>query len=130
VLGWAATAALRQRGLKSGVGRWSEQHLTPYLFTKFLALVGQDRPIEVGDTLADSLVLLRQGRRADVDLAMWRRLFMLVGGFPELLAPTRDRPDDDESSRLLESQQVLPNDAVERAIYNDIPQSFGLGVAG
>lgn len=50
---------------------------------------------------------------------------MLVGGFPELLAPTRDRPDD-EPSRLLESQQVLRNDAVERAIYKDIPQFFGV----
>jgi predicted AAA+ superfamily ATPase len=51
---------------------------------------------------------------------------MLVGGFPELLTAVRDRPDDDESSRLLESQQVLRNDAVERAVYKDIPQSFGV----
>lgn len=122
----SATAALRQRRLESGVGRWSEQHLTPYLFTEFLALVGQDRPVEVGGTLAASVALLRQGRRADADLAVWRRMFMLVGGFPELLAPTRDRPDDDEPSRLLESQQVLRSDAVERAIYKDIPQSFGV----
>ncbi len=122
----SATAALRERRLESGVGRWSEQNLTPYLFTEFLALVEQDRPVEVGDTLADSLDLLRQGQRADLDLAAWRRLFMLVGGFPELLTATRARPDEDESSRLLESQQVLRTDAVERAIYKDIPQSFGV----
>lgn len=123
----SATAALRERRLESGVGRWSEQHLTPYLFTEFLALVEQDRPVEVGDTLRDSLNLLRRGRRADEDLAAWRRLFMLVGGFPELLTTaSRDRPDEDESSRLLESQEVLRTDAVERAIYKDIPQSFGV----
>jgi predicted AAA+ superfamily ATPase len=122
----SATAALRERRLESGVGRWSEQHLTPYLFTEFLALVERDRPVEVGDTLADSLARLRHGQRADRDLAGWRRLFMLVGGFPELLTAARDRPDEDEPSRLLESQQVLRADAVERAIYKDIPQSFGV----
>jgi uncharacterized protein len=122
----SATAALRERRLESGVGRWSEQNLTPYLFTEFLALVERDRPVEVGETLADSLDLLRQGQRADPDLAALRRLFMLVGGFPELLTATRAQPDDDESSRLLESQQVLRTDAVERAIYKDIPQSFGV----
>lgn len=122
----SATAALRERRLESGVGRWSEQHLTPYLFTEFLALVGRDRPVEVGATLADSLSRLRQGQRAERDLAGWRRLFMLVGGFPELLTTASDRPGDDEPSRLLESQQVLRADAVERAIYKDIPQSFGV----
>lgn len=122
----SATAALRERRLESGVGRWSEQHLTPYLFTEFLALVEKDRPVDVGDTLADGLARLRQGQRADQELAAWRRLFMLVGGFPELLTAARDRPDEDEPSRLLESQQVLRADAVERAIYKDIPQSFGV----
>jgi len=121
----SATAVLRERRLESGVGRWSEQHLTPYLFTEFLDLVGQGREIEVAETLADTLAALPAGQRAGVDLAAWRRRFMLVGGFPELLTTARDRPDD-ESSRLLESQQVLRNDAVERAVYKDIPQSFGV----
>lgn len=49
---------------------------------------------------------------------------MLVGGFPELL--NRRVEGEDEASQLLESQQVLRADAVERAIYKDIPQSFGL----
>lgn len=122
----SATAALRERRLESGVGRWSEQHLTPYLFTEFLALVRQERPVDLGGTLADSLVQLRQGQRADPGMATWRRLFMLVGGFPELLTAAHDRPDEDEPSRLLESQQVLRTDAVERAIYKDIPQSVGV----
>jgi predicted AAA+ superfamily ATPase len=122
----SATAALRERRLESGVGRWSEQHLTPYLFTEFLDLVGEHPTVAVGATLAESLALLPQGERADRSLAAWRRLFMLVGGFPELLTAARDRPDADEPSRLLESQQVLRSDAVERAIYKDIPQSFGV----
>ena len=122
----SATAALRERRLESGVGRWSEQHLTPYLFSEYLALVGQDRAVDVGATLSDSVTRLRRGQRAESELAALRRSFMLVGGFPELLTAGRDRPDEDESSRLLESQQVLRNDAVERAVYKDIPQSFGV----
>lgn len=122
----SATAALRERRLESGVGRWSEQHLTPYLFPEFLDLIGQGEAPVVGDTLADSLDSLSQGQRGGEGLAAWRRIFMLVGGFPELLTSTRGRPDEDESGRLLESQQVLRSDAVERAIYKDIPQSFGV----
>lgn len=122
----SATAALRDRRLESGVGRWSEQHLTPYLFTEFLDLVGVRRGLDVvADTLADTLRALPAGRRPDPEHAAWRRLFMLVGGFPELLTSITSRSDD-ESSRLLESQQVLRNDAVERAVYKDIPQSFGV----
>lgn len=122
----SATAALRERRLESRVGRWSEQHLTPYLFAEFLALVGQHRTVSIGENLAESLGLLRPGQKADADLAGWRRLFMLVGGFPELLTAVRDRPNEDEPTRLLESQRVLRSDAVERAIYKDIPQSFGV----
>ena len=50
---------------------------------------------------------------------------MLIGGFPELLTLPRDRPNDD-GTRLIESQQILRSDAVERAVYKDIPQSFGV----
>lgn len=122
----SASAALRERRLESGIGRWSEQHLTPYLFTEFLDLVGEGRPVDVEPTLAETLTTLAQGRRADPALGVWRRQFMLVGGFPELLTASRDRPDADESTRLLESQQILRSDAVERAVYKDIPQSFGV----
>ena len=33
---------------------------------------------------------------------------------------------DDEASALLQSQRILRNDAIERAIYKDIPQAFGV----
>ncbi len=121
----SATAALREGRLESGVGRWTEQNLTPYLFNEFLDLVGQPTQVDTAETLAESIALLTPGRRADGDLASWRRLFMLVGGFPELLTATTSRTTD-EGNRLLESQQILRSDAVERAVYKDIPQSFGV----
>jgi hypothetical protein len=122
----SATAALRDRRLESGAGRWSEQHLTPYLFTEFLDLVGARPPLDaVDDTLAATVRSLPVGRRPDADHAVWRRLFMLVGGFPELLTSITSRSDD-ESNRLLESQQVLRDGAVERAVYKHTPQSFGV----
>lgn len=122
----SATAALRDRRLESGVGRWAEQHLTPYLFPEFLDLVHSPVELEVSDSLAATLRNLPSGHRSEPRLDNLRRLFMLVGGFPELLNPGRQDVDSDEPNRLLESQQVLRNDAVERAIYKDIPQSFGV----
>ena len=35
----SATAALRDRKVESGVGRWEEQHLTPYLLPEFLDML-------------------------------------------------------------------------------------------
>lgn len=120
----SATAALRERRRESGIGRWSEQHLTPYLFSEFLELVGQPQDVDVGDTLADSLSRLEPEQRSLPALEQLRRSFMLIGGFPELL--TGVGRETDERDQLLESQQVLRSDAVERAVYKDIPQSFGL----
>lgn len=123
----SATAALRERRLESGVGRWSEQHLTPYLFPEFLDLVDKRPPIDVDDDLGASVAALPTGRRSNDSLASLRRAFMLIGGFPELLSrhPQTYSPES-ESDRLLQSQQVLRTDAVERAVYKDIPQSFGV----
>ncbi|MGH8884915.1 MAG: ATP-binding protein [Egibacteraceae bacterium] len=122
----SATAALRDRRLESGVGRWSEQFLAPYLFTEFLDLVGQTATIEVGPTLADTIDGLPQRLPDELLIEARRRRFLLVGGFPELLSGERADHGGDERARLLESQQVLRSDAVERAIYKDIPQSFGV----
>ena len=122
----SATAALRERCLESGIGRWSEQHLTPYLFPEFLDLIGRRPPVDISDDLGASVAALAPGRRSGDDVAAWRRMFMLVGGFPELLSRLPENASDDESDRLLQSQQILRSDAVERAIYKDIPQSFGV----
>jgi predicted AAA+ superfamily ATPase len=123
----SATAALRHRRLESGIGRWSEQYLAPYSFAEFLDLLGHQLDLPLGDTLAESLRRL-PGRVSDRPrLAELRRRFMLIGGFPELLRTERGDPSGrDDGTRLLESQQLLRADAVERAVYKDIPQSYGV----
>lgn len=122
----SATAALKERRVESGVGRWEEQYLMPYLFDEFLHLIGSQPEIVVERTLGQTLRALPSGRPADAALGRWRRVFLFVGGFPELIA--RQHPDEqpDESNLLLASQRVLRSDAVERTIYKDIPQSFGV----
>lgn len=122
----SATAALRDRRHESGVGRWAEQYLTPYSFGEFLALREIRHSVEAGTTLSDSLQSIAYEQSSTPDeIARYRRLFLLVGGFPELLSALRTDADRlvDE---LLESQQVLRTDAVERAVYKDIPQTFGV----
>ena len=121
----SATAALRDRRMESGVGRWSEQYLTPYQFPEYLDLIDHPYEVRTGHSLAETLRYLPRGQYADADLMAARSRFMLVGGFPELLAADhgRDRPDED---LVLGSQQILRSDAVERAVYKDIPQSFGV----
>ena len=123
----SATAALRDRKMESGVGRWDEQHLGPYLLPEFLGLAGaQPAAVPAGETLAGALRGLPAGRRAGEDLGGPRLRLTMVGGFPELLASAA-RADPDEATlkgQILESQRVLRGDAVERAVYKDIPQSF------
>lgn len=122
----SATAALRERHLESGVGRWEEQYLAPYLFDEYLGLLGRDpTTINVGRTLGETLAIAAEGAWWDPSIASLRQRFSLVGGFPELLL-LGDSGLDDETY-LLRSQRVLRSDAVERAIYKDIPQAFGVG---
>jgi uncharacterized protein len=124
----SATAALRRRRTESGVGRWEEQFLMPYLFTEFLDLAGIELDIAVGESLAETLTTAIDARIDLSRLERWRKLFVLVGGFPELLLENLadEAPEIDPVSSLLESQRVLRTDAIERAVYKDIPQSFGV----
>lgn len=123
----SATAALRDRALESGVGRWTEQHLMPYQFGEFLDLLAHESaPVTPGETLADTLRSLTAGTRADPELRRLRDAFLIMGGFPELLVEYRAARQDDLPALLLRSQRLLRSDAVERAIYKDIPQSFGV----
>lgn len=150
----SATAALRDRRLESGVGRWTEQVLTPYLLPEYLELLNISYPVQAGETLAESLAALAGGQHSSPELKQTRRRLMLVGGFPELLLadhlrPRHEEPDlglgsqhvlrsqpelfeadlwprREEPDLVLESQHVLRSDAVERALYKDIPQSYGV----
>ena len=120
----SAVGALRRQHPETGVGRWDERYLTPYLLTEYLALRG--RPVDLGAAPTLSAAI-DAASRASVDrrsLAEARRELLFTGGFPELLV--RLGSTAEESERLVESQRVLRADAVERAIYKDIPQSFGV----
>src|SRR5690606_29626618 len=114
----SATAALRERSVESGVGRWEEQYLQPYLFTEFLELVEQPVHAPVQTTLAETIEACVEAKIPTGQLAPLRRRFLLTGGFPELLLPLRSEPLD-ETSTLLRSQRVLRGDAIERAVYKD-----------
>lgn len=121
----SSTAALRDRKIESGVGRWEEQYLPPYLFTEFLDLIGEGREIPVQDTFFKTLeTCVKENVRYD-DLEAKRRRYLLTGGFPELLLGGTASEITDESA-LLQSQRILKSDAVQSAIYKDIPQAFGV----
>ena len=120
----SATAALRGRRLESGVGRWDEQFLMPYTFTEFLDLAGRDAKVDVKQDLASTIEHALE-QRVSFELERERQSFLFIGGFPELLVQ-EDVEGRDPASLLLESQRILRSDAVERAIYKDIPQSYGV----
>ncbi len=120
----SAVAALRRQHTETGVGRWDERYLTPYLLHEYLALRGT--PVDLPGTghLAETIEEVIQVQPDRKLLADAHRELLFTGGFPELLVRFRNTVGDDE--RLIESQRVLRSDAVERAIYKDIPQSFGV----
>lgn len=108
----SATAALRHSNLgdrrqESGVGRWSEQFLLPYLFTEYLDLVGNAVPCDVGETLAETVRGLPARLPEPEKLSTRRYRFLLLGGFPELLAHELAGDRLDDADRTLLSQQVL-----------------------
>lgn len=119
----SSTAALRQVRLESGIGRWEEQYLAPYLFGEFLELFDEPVELTVGVNLAETVAALPELLPPMQHLAELRRRFILTGGFPELLISAKASKAD-EATLLLESQRTLRSDAVERAIYKDLPQAF------
>jgi predicted AAA+ superfamily ATPase len=121
----SATAALTRQRVETGVGRWDEHHLGPYSFAEFVELAGDLPNVDVHNTLLQTLTTMQVAPAELRRLGALRRRFLLIGGFPELLL-AGGVTDDDEENVLLRSQQVLRADAVERAIYKDIPQSFGI----
>ncbi len=121
----SSTAALRQIRMESGVGRWEEQYLAPYLFGEYLELFDEPVNLEPAGTLNETVASLGSSIPAIPGLAEHRRRFLLTGGFPELLIAAKSSKED-EASLLLDSQRTLRSDAVERAIYKDLPQAFGI----
>lgn len=120
----SATAALAERRTESGVGRWNSLYLAPYTFWEFVALAGHEVAVPATDGLADALAATAGAITQPSLLADLRQRLMLIGGFPELLITEQQARVDDLESRVLRSQRTLRSDAIDRAIYKDIPQSF------
>lgn len=121
----SSTAALRGRRQESGIGRWEEQYLQPYLFTEFLDLAKRPVAVPTGAHLAETIDACLAAHLETALLGALRRRFLLTGGFPEVLLPLAAE-DTDDTTALLRSQRILRSDAVERAIYKDIPQAYGV----
>jgi len=120
----SVTAAFQKKGVESGTGRWIEQYLAPYLFTEYLELLSTSVTIPSCEpTLGETISRVIDEELSFVGLAEKRRRFLLTGGFPELLL---SQQATDEASELLRSQRVLKSDAIEKAIYMDIPQAFSI----
>ena len=195
----SATAAL-QKGKESGVGRWKEFHLTPYLLTELLQLDGKKIEIPTHkkkQCLHNTIESLSKSlSHTQINFKNERELLISLGGFPEFLAGTKREKNkflennkkeiekklelyeipkiqkqiqalqaeaiqmnlinklskykkiEDEISRVKidiaekymkqitdgwlvkekhyfhKTQQILKSDAIEKAIYKDIPQSY------
>ncbi len=143
----SATAAL-QKGKESGVGRWEEIYLTPYFLKELLQLYEKD-PVPLSlrtkkECLYDIIkYLVKSFSHTSMNFYKERRQVISFGGFPEFLTETRKQYNlllkslknedkitikkkllDMENSYFYRTQQTLRSDAIERAIYKDIPQSY------
>lgn len=121
----SAVAALRDQRMESGIGRWEEHHLPPYLFHEYLQLKSESVDVAIGSSLAETLLAVVERPQAAPSLSVHLRRFMFTGGFPELLLRVGGPPTDD-SGALIESQRTLRADAVERVVWKDIPQAFSV----
>ena len=126
----SSTTAPRRQQRESGVGRWEEHHLLPYRLEEYLDIASIPNSASASGTLADTLISLPPRERVDPDIEVARTILLLVGGFPELLMGTLEESgnvsEGDAKKHILKSQRILRSDAVERAVYKDIPQSAGV----
>ena len=92
----SATAAL-QKGKESGVGRWDEFHLTPYLLTELLQLYGKNIKFPTykkKQCLFNTIESLSKSLpHTQLNFENERKLLISLGGFPEFLAGTKREKD-------------------------------------
>ncbi len=131
IAGASDSAAMHKGRVESGIGRWQELHLAPYLLGELLELCGV--PVEIGAApyLADTVERIAQAPPSASRLALERRRLLCMGGFPEILVKSLGAASDEhgldrgwEEKELKEAQRILRDDAIERAIHKDIPRSF------
>ncbi len=122
----SSAAELRRGRHESGIGRWDEQNLPPLLFTEYLNLLGVNPDLPDGDDLGDIVTALSARPMPTGDLSKHRERYLLTGGFPELVMSGGGVGGLDSESLAIRSQDVLRKDAIERAIYKDIPQAVGV----
>lgn len=118
----SSTAALRAEHPESGVGRWEEQYLPPCLLSEYLDLIGQHVDVPVEEHLDDTVHAVIAGRSEFRDVSKERGVFMMTGGFPELLLHLGDAADV-TGAKYMKAQRLLAEQAVDGAIFKDIPQA-------
>lgn len=122
----SSIAALRSRTIESGIGRWTEQYLTPYSFSEYLSLKrGYECALGAEMSLHATIRKFTESSNTLSNLSNDRERFLLVGGFPELLLEG-DASNEDVQSALLRSQFTLRNEAVQRVTGMDLPQVFDI----
>jgi len=121
----SSTAALRD-GFESGIGRWSEQFLTPYTFSEFLSLRQSFTCTDIAGSpnLFETIATFVANCPTYDALESDRRRYLLIGGFPELLLAHEQT--EDVKNALLRSQQTLRSEAVQRVAGMDLPQVFNI----
>lgn len=118
----SASAALRDRRVESGVGRWREVFLAPYSFDEYLKLRGHAiEPPQSGATLDEAIRHAISHPERYSQLKDEREKFLLIGGFPQLLELAQEL---DFPEAVLRSQRTLREDAMGMSVYKDIPQAF------
>jgi len=121
----SSVAALRNRKIESGIGRWSEQFLTPYSILEYLKLAQTPKEAFTSKlTLPQCLAAAVEVAPTIKSLPGRRMLYMLAGGFPEIIL--RELEVDDLEDSMLRSQQTLRTEAVQRVTGMDLPQVFGV----
>ncbi len=122
----SSAAELRWGRHESGIGRWDEQHLPPLLFTEYLNLLGLRPDVPDANDFSEMVTAIAARRSQAGDLSPHRERYLLSGGFPELVMSGGGVGGLDPESLAIRSQDVLRKDAIERAIYKDIPQAVGV----
>lgn len=119
----SAVENLRAERRESGPGRWDEHYLMPMQFLEYAQLKGweHERLSEDRETLADRLRTLPSSFRPTRQMIDQIFAYGLLGGFPETMSADIIESSDSHQV-LIETQNILYGNVVERVAYKVIPQ--------